>query len=585
MSRPIRIVGVALSVALLLGVWAFLYAKARDVDLAAQNEILGFLRELKSIDNRWNDRLMGARIADSRDPNAANSPVTPTALAIVQHKLGVQAQSLANPLLNQRLTALKEAFDQKARVVARFWGSHQDLREGLNAYNKLAVEGPARGSFAVARMSAAMSNLLTQPGPETTRVALAVAGELDASGASALGKLSREIVERKTIEEGAFRESLYVATGPRIDTLTKAFDREFETALQYAEVYRVYLLFYSGLLLALIALLGTRLRSSYKVIQRINRALREANEGLEVRVQERTRDLSKAMTQLKESEALLIQSEKMSSLGQMVAGVAHEVNTPLAYVKSSLESVSAEMPRLGNLHGETTKLLTLLQSDQADEARLASQFATVNGVLATMHEDRTLPELRALVDDGLHGIDQIAELVANLRNFARLDRSRIGEFDLNEGINAVLVIAKNQVKARHIERQYGKPPRITCSPSQINQVLLNLITNAVQATPEGAGTITLRTGSNDGSTVFFEVEDNGHGIPEDVLPKIFDPFFTTKEVGKGTGLGLSIVYKIIEQHGGKVAVASKAGQGTRFVVTLPIRANVADADESVRAAA
>ena len=173
--------------------------------------------------------------------------------------------------------------------------------------------------------------------------------------------------------------------------------------------------------------------------------------------------------------------------------------------------------------------------------------------------------------DGLYGIGQIAELVTNLKNFARLDRSKIAEFDLNEGIASALTIAKNQLKKRTVRQVLGQIPRVPCAPSQMNQVFLNLLTNAAQATPEEGGVITVRTFQPDPGRVAIEIADNGHGIPEDVLPKIFDPFFTTKEVGKGTGLGLSITYKIVESHGGRIDVASKVGTGTKFTVTLPVK--------------
>jgi signal transduction histidine kinase len=133
------------------------------------------------------------------------------------------------------------------------------------------------------------------------------------------------------------------------------------------------------------------------------------------------------------------------------------------------------------------------------------------------------------------------------------------------------VIATNHVKKRAVKQVFGKIPKVSCAPSQINQVFLNLITNAAQATADEGGVIGLRTFQPGPGQVAVEISDNGHGIPEDVLPKIFDPFFTTKEVGKGTGLGLSICYKIIESHGGRIDVQSKAGVGTRFTVTLPVK--------------
>ena len=328
---------------------------------------------------------------------------------------------------------------------------------------------------------------------------------------------------------------------------------------------------YSGLLLILAAYLGWRLAHSYAVINRINLQLREANETLEQRVVERTRELSDALRQLQEQEMLLIQSEKMSSLGQMVAGVAHEVNTPLAYVKSSLDMVNNRMPELSELAEATDRLLDMLQSSSTPEADLSAQFQRVSGMLEEAKRHGMLRELDTLVKDGLHGIGQISELVTNLKDFARLDRSKVAEFDLNEGVQSALKIAKNQLKTKTVRTMFATIPAISCSPSQINQVFLNLVTNAAQATPDQGGTITVRTAMHGPDHVMVEVSDNGHGIPEDMLPKIFDPFFTTKQVGKGTGLGLSIVYKIVESHGGRIEVDSKQGVGTRFRVILPAR--------------
>jgi signal transduction histidine kinase len=229
------------------------------------------------------------------------------------------------------------------------------------------------------------------------------------------------------------------------------------------------------------------------------------------------------------------------------------------------------MPKVAAALGEAEKLIAMLQSDQADDAALSRQFAVASQALETAHSGGAFPDLDKLVQDGLYGIGQISELVNNLRNFARLDRSKVAEFDLNEGLQSALAIAKNHVKKRTVRKVLGKIPKVSCAPSQINQVFLNLITNAAQATPDEGGVIALRTFQPGPGQVAVEITDNGHGIPADVLPKIFDPFFTTKEVGKGTGLGLSICYKIVEGHGGRIDVQSKEGTGTRFTVTLPVK--------------
>ncbi len=321
-------------------------------------------------------------------------------------------------------------------------------------------------------------------------------------------------------------------------------------------MFRVYLLAYAAALLIGVGYLGVRLKA--------------ANESLERRVVERTRELSEALRHLKESEAQLIQSEKMSSLGQMVAGVAHEINTPLAYVKNSLGAVSERLPQIMATIEHCEKLLALLGAGNADADALNRQFAQTSALLGQIRQQHLLTELGGLVKDGLYGTGEMAEIVGNLKDFSRLDRSKVTSFNLNDGLASSLGLARHMLKAVKVKREFGEIPAITCAPSQINQVFLNLITNAAQALAPANGEITLTTRAQ-AEGVVVEIADNGKGIPPDVLPKIFDPFFTTKEAGKGTGLGLSISHKIVEQHGGRIKVDSQAGKGTRFTVWLPLK--------------
>jgi signal transduction histidine kinase len=298
-------------------------------------------------------------------------------------------------------------------------------------------------------------------------------------------------------------------------------------------------------------------------------ALEEANASLELRVQERTKELSQALTELKASQAQLIQSEKMASLGQMVAGVAHEINTPLGYVRSNVEMTRSLFSETENLVNEYDRLVGLLTSEEVSEDDLNEQLATVAEISETFREDDTFNETQALYKDVLFGLDQISDLVVNLKDFSRMDQARVDNINLNESLDSVLIIGHNVIKdAVVIEKQYGDIPKIQCSPSHINQVLLNLVTNAAQAMEGKRGKVIIRTTADD-EKVYVDIEDNGKGIPPDIIEKIFDPFFTTKPVGEGTGLGLSITYQIVEQHHGQIKVASEVGKGTKFTVILP----------------
>lgn len=292
--------------------------------------------------------------------------------------------------------------------------------------------------------------------------------------------------------------------------------------------------------------------------------------AMERRVAERNLELAKAYRSLKESQSQLVQSEKMASLGQMVAGVAHEINTPLGYVKNNVAMAHDIHRDMAELMAEFKALLALFDSDVAEEAEVAQRLLQVETMAAAFEENFPQEDVAGLYDDTLYGIEQISEMVINLKNFSRLDQATVSNVSVNECIDSALVIAKNVIKHKaEAVREYGDIPMVSCSPSQINQVFLNLLTNAAQAI-EDFGRITIRTWA-EGGYVHASVQDNGKGIEPKHLKKIFDPFFTTKPVGKGTGLGLSITFKILQQHKGKIRVGSEPGKGSRFVVSLPVQ--------------
>ena len=291
--------------------------------------------------------------------------------------------------------------------------------------------------------------------------------------------------------------------------------------------------------------------------------------AMEGRINQRNQALQQALRQLKQSQGHLVQAEKMASLGQMVAGVAHELNTPLGYIKNNVQLLADLVQPILDLAGQQSALMQLLNDPQADEQALASAFAATQEAAEAACPDQLREDLATLLDDTHFGLGQIGELVTSLKDFARLDRAMSEAVDLNECVQNALVIARSAIKDKaEVITRLDDLPVITCTPSKINQVLLNLLTNAAQAM-DRPGRILLRTWA-DQQQVFISVQDNGRGMPPEVQEKIFDPFFTTKGIGQGTGLGLSISYQIIRDHGGRIRVRSEPGRGTRFLVSLPI---------------
>jgi signal transduction histidine kinase len=281
-------------------------------------------------------------------------------------------------------------------------------------------------------------------------------------------------------------------------------------------------------------------------------------------LQEKHSQLAEAHEQLMRTQSQLVQSEKLAGLGQMVAGVAHEINNPLSFVANNVAVFQRDakaLVRLIQLYGQADEILKQHDGKLLDEIRELSE--AVDLAYTTANLDEMLVRSR----DGLRRIQQI---VKDLRDFARLDESDLHEVDLNAGVESTLNIIQGHAKKKRvtIEKQLTPLPLVACHPAKVNQVVMNLVSNAIDASPEG-GKVTVATSPN-GNRVKIEVSDMGPGVPDKIRERIFDPFFTTKPPGEGTGLGLSISYGIVQDHGGTIELASKPGEGAHFIVTLPI---------------
>ncbi|MFT7776578.1 ATP-binding protein [Roseateles sp.] len=275
------------------------------------------------------------------------------------------------------------------------------------------------------------------------------------------------------------------------------------------------------------------------------------------------RNIQLTNARLEEAQNQLLQSEKMASIGQLAAGVAHEINNPIAFVNSNL----------GTLRHYAEQLLALTQ------AHACRTLAPVDTELAALQRavdlDFIAEDLPSLLNESEDGLTRVRKIVQNLKDFSRVDHADWQDADLNAGLESTLNVVMNEVKYRaDVHRHYGTLPPVRCLAGQLNQVFMNLIVNAAHAmAPQRRGAITLSTGMQpqaDGDWVWVEVADDGCGMTPEVQRRIFEPFYTTKPVGQGTGLGLSMSFSIVQKHGGRIEVQSVPGEGTGFKVWVPV---------------
>ncbi|MCC4588657.1 sensor histidine kinase [Xanthomonas melonis] len=290
----------------------------------------------------------------------------------------------------------------------------------------------------------------------------------------------------------------------------------------------------------------------------------EGQQDYERELQQRHAELRQAYMRLNGAQDKLLQSEKMASIGQLAAGVAHEINNPIGYVHSNL----------GSLQEYLRSLFTLIEAYERalqapDPKALIPEIDEIRNRADIDFISRDLPQL---MSESREGIERVTRIVRDLKDFSYSDRSESWKMvDLHAGLESTINIIWNELKYKvTLERNYADLPLVECLPSELNQVYMNMLLNAGQAIAE-RGTITVTTGRDEAENVWIQFQDSGAGIAPDLLQRIFDPFFTTKPVGSGTGLGLSISYGIINKHHGRIDVESVPGQGASFRIVLPIR--------------
>jgi len=287
-------------------------------------------------------------------------------------------------------------------------------------------------------------------------------------------------------------------------------------------------------------------------------------ESVEAELLRQNQELTELNEKLSRAQEQLLQSEKLASIGQLAAGVAHEINNPISFVFSNFGTLQTYLVDL---------MRVLVRYEQAEKLISDPEVVKQIAVLRKQVDlEFLMQDVPVLMSESREGIERVRKIVQDLKDFSRVDAHQDWQWvNLHHGIDSTLNIVNNEVKYKaNIVKEYGEIPEVECLPSQINQVIMNIVVNGAHAISGPRGRITIRTGTAEGQ-VWIEIADNGCGIPKAIQSRIFDPFFTTKPIGSGTGLGLSLSYGIIKKHNGKISVQSDPGQGTVFRIELPIR--------------
>ncbi len=295
--------------------------------------------------------------------------------------------------------------------------------------------------------------------------------------------------------------------------------------------------------------------------------VREQNVILEQKVTNRTRELNSTLMNLKQAQSKLVEAEKMSSLGLLTAGIAHEINNPINFVSSNIHPLRQDINDFKTILNEYEKLQKFTSSEVLEE-----KLKEIEELKKELDYQYLKEELDIIINGIEEGASRTAEIVRGLRTFSRIDENELSKVDVNEGIESTLILVRNKTKDIEILKELGDIPKVFCNAGKLNQLFMNLIDNAIYAVKDinEKGRISIKSDvkSNDKHKVFIQITDNGKGISADIMNKIFDPFFTTKDVGEGTGLGLSIVKSIVDEMEGQIKVESAVGQGTTITLIL-----------------
>ncbi|MGE8466184.1 MAG: DAHL domain-containing protein [Pseudomonas putida] len=596
LTRPRSLLLLATSAALLASVLIYLYLMSKADESGTYAQARDLIRQIKQNDSQWENEILKARTTINYNYDPLVSPVVEMKrLWRAFESIETRHKHGDTPAWRQAYADYQQAFEEKALHVERFKSHNAVLRNSL-AFLPAAADSIQAQLGQLADTDALRLHTISTDTYDLMLSSLEFAQmTTDDKAADILVGLNKLAVNKERLplafhtpidtlsnhialilrEQPKVNQLLEqigaVPVAGHLDAIAVMLDRDERAAILVNQRYHLYLLVFSTLLVLLLLYMAVWLLRSFGEINRVNRALVVANDELEQRVARRTQALTEASAALQREiderkllESQLVQSEKLASLGQLAAGIAHEVNNPIGFVSSNLGALDSYFSRLHDM----------LKAYQ--DAETAIDTATLKAGLVQLRSEieleYILEDIPLLISESKDGISRVGQIVRDLKDFSRVDSNQDWQWaNLHQGIDSTLNIVASELKYKaDLVKQYGVLPEVECLASQINQVIMNLVVNAAQAMGAERGTITVRTGcAND--KVWIEVADNGCGIPAQSLQKIFDPFYTTKPVGQGTGLGLSLSYGIIKRHCGEIHVHSEVGVGTTFRVELPVR--------------
>jgi two-component system NtrC family sensor kinase len=581
-----RFAFMGLVLAAFTGGWIYLYMHSSAVDGERQNETLALLKDLKQIDSDWNADVLKSQ----SEINLSYDPLVQPLHKFAQifSRLKAETARLNDETLTKAAGGIQRSIDEKATLIDRFKAQNSLLKNSLRyapTANKeiqaqinamqLAAAKPADVAT-LAQLENSIGSLVSDalhynsvPDAETAEQLKAGIERMRASSLSYPAFIREPvdnllshlgvILRMRAAESASLNDISQIAVVARIDGLNNLLSARFQNELMQQYTYQRLLLGYSALALSFV--FGAAGLIAYR-----NATERERLTSI----------VDKQTLELKENEAQLVHAQRMNALGEMVAGITHEINTPLAAVKSGLQSSNDLIEMVREYVDESAKLAILLAANPADEAGQSSRRTALIDLLTRVNRLRdeitsfdAIGTVSKLLGEGIRNVEYIHQVIVNMLNFSRLDRSRICPVKVEEGIDSVLLIMNHLLKKVRLAKRYGNTRPISCDIAQINQVVLNLIKNASQALPENGGDIAIETSST-ATELRIAVLDSGCGIPGEILEKIWEPFFTTKKAGSGSGLGLSTCKKIIEAHGGRINVTTAVGKGSAFTIVLPV---------------